>query len=100
MAMDPNEQLDLQTVSEPGTLFSLLDEDNKSIVRPFLTTKFCIAPRQRGPPGALPFIYCWGCRSWLSGALMYGLILLMIWYQRRFPSHQLVGLSHVCCASG
>jgi hypothetical protein len=55
MAMDANEALDLQTVSEPGTLFSLLDEDNKSIVRPFLTTKFCIAPRQRGPPGALPF---------------------------------------------
>jgi hypothetical protein len=52
MAMDPQEPLDLQTASEPGSLFSLLDEDNRSIVRPFLTTKFCIAPRQRGPPGA------------------------------------------------
>jgi hypothetical protein len=35
---------------------SLLDDDSKSIVRPFMTTKFCIAPRQRGPPGALPFM--------------------------------------------
>eukprot|EP00882_Tetradesmus_deserticola_P024982 GHRQ01027372.1.p1 GENE.GHRQ01027372.1~~GHRQ01027372.1.p1 ORF type:complete len:177 (-),score=1.67 GHRQ01027372.1:555-1010(-) len=51
MALDRNEQLDLQAVSGPGTLFNLLDADNQSIVRPFLTTKFCIAPRQHGPPG-------------------------------------------------
>jgi hypothetical protein len=63
MAMDPYEQLDLQSVSEPGTLFSLLDEDNQSIVRPFLTTKFCIAPRQRGPPGALGLLLLITCND-------------------------------------
>ncbi|WIA34494.1 hypothetical protein OEZ86_012821 [Tetradesmus obliquus] len=60
------QQADLQAASEPGSLFSLLEEGVQSIVRPFLTTKFCIAPRQRGIPGVVFGSHAHTFRRWLN----------------------------------
>jgi hypothetical protein len=35
----------------PGSLFSALDENTQSMVRPFLTTRFSVHPRRPEPPG-------------------------------------------------
>eukprot|EP00883_Tetradesmus_obliquus_P008640 jgi/Sobl393_1/19368/SZX76090.1 len=60
------QQQDLQAASEPGSLFSLLEEGVQSIVRPFLTTKFCIAPRQRATPGVVFGSHAHTFRRWLN----------------------------------
>lgn len=43
---------ELPSPADPGGLFSLLDDDVQSIVKPFLTTKFCVSKGQAKPSDA------------------------------------------------